>query len=191
MPYLILILAWTVYFAIHSLMASAFVKDYFSKKLKAKFHFYRLVYNILSIIGLLGLLFLNGSIPAISFFQSNGVVRYFSLMLAAIGVFVIKDAFRQYKLGSFLGFKQEDESFSTNGILNKIRHPIYSGTILIVLGFFLFSPNLPTLISVLCIFVYLAIGINLEEKKLVQKFGDTYLEYKKKVPMLVPRNIFK
>ena len=187
MPYVILVLSWVVYFVVHSLLASNPIKEFFAKKLKTKFHFYRIGYNIIAGAGLLGLLFLNGSISATPFFESIGPVRYLSLLLATFGVFVINAAFRQYKLSSFLGFREEGEGFSTNGILNKVRHPIYSGTILIVLGFFLFNPNLPTLISLICIFLYLAIGIQLEERKLIQKFGDTYLVYKKRVPMLAPR----
>jgi protein-S-isoprenylcysteine O-methyltransferase Ste14 len=111
-------------------------------------------------------------------------------MLTTFGVLVINAAFHQYKFSSFVGLREEDEVFSTNGILNKVRHPIYSGTILIAAGFLFFSPNLPTLISMGCIFIYLIIGIRLEERKLIQKFGNAYLEYKKRVPMLTPR-IFK
>ncbi len=187
MIYVLLILAWVAYFLIHSLLALNLVKEFFKKKLQTKFHLYRLAYTILSSLGLSGLLFLNGSISAVPFFESKGLVRYVSLMLATFGVFVINAAFRQYKLKSFLGLSEEEEVFSANGILNKVRHPIYSGTILIVSGFFFFSPNLPTLISVCCIFIYLIIGIKLEERKLIQKFGDEYREYKKRVPMLAPR----
>lgn len=187
MIYTLLILAWVAYFFIHSLLASTPVKEFFKKKWQTNFHLYRLAYTILSSLGLLGLLLLNGSISTVLFFESKGLVRYVSLMLATFGVFVISAAFRQYKVRSFLGLREEEEVFSANGILNKVRHPIYSGTVLIVLGFFFFSPNLPTLISVCCIFMYLIIGIKLEEKKLIQKFGDEYREYKKRVPMLAPR----
>jgi protein-S-isoprenylcysteine O-methyltransferase Ste14 len=179
MNYFLLIISWAGYFVCHSWLASISIKGYFEKKLKGKFRYYRLGYNLLSTVGLLGLLLLNGSISSASFFNSTGIVRYVSLLLATFGVFVISAAFRQYKLRSFLGLQEENEGFRADGILNKVRHPIYSGTILIVLGFFLFQPNLPTLISTLCIFCYLAIGIQLEEKKLIQKFGDHYLAYKK------------
>lgn len=188
MPYLVLVFSWSAYFVLHSLMAITPIKAFLKKKMHAQFHFYRLAYNLIATVGLLGLLVLNGSIPAVPFFDRNSVVLYTSLMLSTFGVFIISAAFRQYKVSAFLGFREEDsDTFSTHGILNKVRHPIYSGTILIVIGFFLYIPNLPTLISVICIFVYLVIGIYLEEKKLIQKFGDTYLAYKKRVPMLAPR----
>lgn len=190
MRYAILIISWAGYFFFHSWLASTLVKDFFAKKLKSKLHYYRLSYNILSTVGLFGLLILNGSISSPAFFEGVVFARYISLMLATFGVFVIKAAFREYKLSSFLGLKEEQNGFSTSGILNKVRHPIYSGTILIAVGFFLFNPNLPTLVSMLCIFCYLIIGIQLEENKLIQQFGDTYLAYKKRVPMLIP-HLFK
>jgi methanethiol S-methyltransferase len=187
MPYFILVLAWAIYFFLHSWLASTSVKSFFEKKLKQRFHLYRFAYTIQSTVGLLVLFYLNGSIEADIFFESKGLVRYISLMLATFGVLVISAAFRQYNIRSFLGLQKEEGVFSSKGILNKVRHPIYSGLILITVGFFLFNPKLPTLISSLCILLYLVIGIWLEEKKLIQQFGATYLEYKKRVPSIIPR----
>jgi protein-S-isoprenylcysteine O-methyltransferase Ste14 len=109
------------------------------------------------------------------------------MMLATFGVIVIRQAFKQYSLKKFVGLNKDEGVFIDEGILKSIRHPLYAGTILIVVGFFFFSPTLSTLVSMICIFLYLPIGIYLEERKLVKKYGDQYLTYKKKVPMLLPR----
>jgi methanethiol S-methyltransferase len=42
-----------------------------------------------------------------------------------------------------------------------------------------------------CTLVYLVAGIYLEEQKLIKVFGERYLDYRKKVPMLIPRIIKK
>jgi protein-S-isoprenylcysteine O-methyltransferase Ste14 len=34
--------------------------------------------------------------------------------------------------------------------------------------------------------IYVIIGTKLEERKLVLEFGDTYIQYQKEVPMLIP-----
>jgi len=34
--------------------------------------------------------------------------------------------------------------------------------------------------------VYVFIGLYFEEKSLIEHFGDTYLDYKKRVPAVVP-----
>jgi protein-S-isoprenylcysteine O-methyltransferase Ste14 len=56
-----------------------------------------------------------------------------------------------------------------------------------VLGYFLFEPTLANLASALCIFLYLPLGIYLEEKKLIQQYGDRYIQYKKEVPAILPK----
>lgn len=180
--YLSLVAGWVAYFSLHSLLAAPAIKSRF------KVRPYRLLYTSIASVGLLFLLYLNGTIKAEPFFLREGFVRYMSLTLTAFGVILIQLAFRQYSLKGFLGFTEENSSeLSREGILKSIRHPIYAGLILIVLGYFLFSPNLPTLISCLCIYAYLPIGIYLEEKKLIAHHGDAYLKYKAEVPALIPK----
>ena len=73
------------------------------------------------------------------------------------------------------------------GILTYVRHPIYSGTILIILGYLLYIPKLSSLIITLVVFIYLAIGIYFEEKKLKSEVGQQYLDYKRNVPSIIPK----
>ena len=187
MNYFVLAGGWIVYFALHSALASEQVKTTASGSFGRLFRYYRLFYSLFSTIGLIGLLVLNGSISAAYFFKSEGAIRYLSLMFTTFGVMTIQIAFRQYRLKSFLGFADEKNEFKIDGILKLVRHPIYSGLILITIGFFLFMPNLPSLISCLSVFVYLPIGIYLEEKKLMATFGEKYKHYRETVPALVPR----
>jgi methanethiol S-methyltransferase len=131
---------------------------------------------------------LNASIPSVYFIQPNSWTRYLSLMLATAGIFIVKAAFRQYNLRGFMGMDDDQhEEFKAGGILQYMRHPLYTATILITLGFWLFIPNETTLVSVACIFLYLGIGIPLEERKLIKQYGDAYRKYRKDVPALVPR----
>jgi protein-S-isoprenylcysteine O-methyltransferase Ste14 len=154
----------------------------------AGFKYYRLVYTIVSTVGLLVLLIMNASIESDYLIEPSVWTRYFSLMLATIGIFILKAAFRQYSLGGFMGLKDDEhDGFKAGGILKHIRHPLYTATVLIALGFWLFIPNVTTLVSVLCIFIYLAVGIPLEESRLIKKYGEQYREYRKKVPALIPR----
>ncbi len=179
--------SWVFYFVLHSVLAADTVKQFARRALEPAFRFYRLIYSIFSTVGLIFLLVLNGSITSPYFFESRGWVRYLSLMLTTFGVMTIQIAFRQYRLKSFLGFAEESSEFKTEGILKFVRHPIYSGLCLVTVGFFLFIPNIPTLISCVSIFLYLPIGIYLEEKKLIGIYGELYRDYKRNVPALIPR----
>ncbi len=176
------------YFFSHSLFASNAVKNIVMNRMPGIYRFYRLIYSGFSVVGLFALFFLNSSMGSPNFFDPNGIPRYLSLMFAAFGVILIKIVFRSYSLSSFIGLSEEKgQVLVTSGILGSIRHPIYSGTILIAIGFWLFSPNLPTLVSVICIFVYIPIGIIFEERKLIRQFGEAYAAYRTKVPALIPR----
>ena len=187
MNYLLLAALWFIYFVIHSVLASDHVKVYFEKVFKGGFRFYRIIYSLISTIGLLVILLFNASITSELLFENTGWIRYVSLMLATLGVIIISRSFREYHFASFVGWKEESNDFKKTGILKYVRHPIYSGTILIVVGFFLFVPTLASLISTCCTMAYLPVGIFLEERKLINQFGDRYLTYKKEVPSIFPR----
>jgi protein-S-isoprenylcysteine O-methyltransferase Ste14 len=184
-PYITLVAGWVVYFALHSVLAIEGIKAKFPRRA------YRIFYVVFSTAGLLALMFYNGSIPALKFFVSEGPARWASLILTIFGVMVIQTSFRQYNLQAFLGFKTENNELQTHGILEYVRHPIQAGIILVVLGFFFFIPNMPTLISCACILIYIPIGMHLEEKKLIKTYGDKYAEYKKRVPAIIPDKLVK
>ena len=187
MDYLILSLLWLIYFVIHSALASDQVKTYYARIIKRGFRFYRIIYSVISILGLLAILVFNASITSVVLFENKGWIRYISMMLATFGVIIISRSFREYRFAAFVGLKEEGNEFIKTGILKYVRHPIYSGTILLVVGFFLFIPTLSSLISACCTLAYLPVGIYLEERKLINQFGDRYLTYKKEVPSIFPR----
>lgn len=192
--HIILVLAWAVYFFFHSYLATERVKDYIRHKFKSGYKYYRLFYNLLASGGFFLILVLNGAISSPFLLQINRFTSVAGLILATWGFLIIRIAFKTYNLWDFLGVnfraregKGLNSGLVTSGIRAYIRHPIYAGTILMVIGFWVFRPSLTHLISVLCIFIYLYIGIAQEEKKLIKTFGNDYLEYRKKVPMLIPR----
>lgn len=180
--YLVLILGWAAYYFLHSWLASTPVKKVLATR------YYRLIYTLFSVAGLFALLMLNGSIASPYLLPTEGTVRYISLVFASFGVIIIRISFKHYSFKTFVGLSpDQDQRLQQDGILQHVRHPLYSGTILILLGFFLFNPNWPTLVSVICSFAYLPIGIYLEEQKLITHYGKTYLEYRERVPALLPR----
>ena len=184
----LLIVAWTIYFFLHSFLATDLVKSFLKRVMGQGFRFYRLIYSLISTLGLAFLFLLNGLIPSSPIFESVGILRYTGLVLAAWGVIVIRLAFREYNLSSFLGLQSEEEgTLKRNGILRNVRHPIYTGIILLVFGFILVNPKITTLVSSICILLCLAIGIYFEEEKLIKTFGDSYRRYQEEVPMLFPR----
>jgi protein-S-isoprenylcysteine O-methyltransferase Ste14 len=75
----------------------------------------------------------------------------------------------------------------TTGIYSSVRHPIYSADIALALSAFLFFPSYKVLTVMVWLALVLLLWARFEERMLKEKFPQAYNEYKKQVPMLIPR----
>ena len=79
------------------------------------------------------------------------------------------------------------EKIVTSGIYSVIRHPQYVGGLLAHVGItFLLSACYSLLVSPLMIFLVYLISRK-EEAELIKEFSKEYEDYRKKVPMLLPK----
>ncbi len=191
--YLHLAIFWLLYLGSHSFFASNAVKIRAQRFLGRSYRYYRVAYVFIYTVALL----IPGFIidfPMEWIYRRNIISASSGIVLAVWGIMIIRLSFRDYSLREFTGFDylepkmmNEKEKLITSGILAKIRHPLYSATFLIAAGIFFIIPSVPVMISVICVVVYTFIGVRLEEHKLILQFGQSYLDYKKQVPMLIPR----
>lgn len=79
------------------------------------------------------------------------------------------------------------DTLVTNGVYNKVRHPIYSADIILGWAIFFLYPDVRFLLGAHWLMFVLLYWIRLEEKALTAKFGNQYLEYVKHVPRLFPK----
>jgi protein-S-isoprenylcysteine O-methyltransferase Ste14 len=79
------------------------------------------------------------------------------------------------------------EKLIQSGVYGIVRHPIYSADVVLGWGIFLFWPTIIVFLSIIWLNIILFLWMHLEEQVLIEKFGNDYLEYKKKVPMFLPR----
>jgi protein-S-isoprenylcysteine O-methyltransferase Ste14 len=77
----------------------------------------------------------------------------------------------------------EESQIQENEIYSVLRHPVYAGGLLIALGgaFLTFTLFSFATYLILLIGFYLHVHF-VEEKELIQRFGDSYREYRMKVP---------
>jgi protein-S-isoprenylcysteine O-methyltransferase Ste14 len=81
---------------------------------------------------------------------------------------------------------QKDEpELVTSGPYDLVRHPIYSGILLALLGTSL-ATNLYLLIAVLVIGFYFIYSAKVEEKNMTTRFPNTYPGYRMRTKMLIP-----
>lgn len=75
----------------------------------------------------------------------------------------------------------------TGGLYAYTRHPLYLATILAFGSIALIYPFPIVFIFVFCMILYTLIGAYFEERKLVNHYGEEYLEYRKRVGFILPK----
>ena len=187
MEYLWLVVGWIGYFILHSVLAIRQVKA-FALSWGISAQIYRLIYNFVGAITLIPVFLLSSQIESKYVLLPGNALKISGLILAGAGVVLLKKSFRVYDTRSFLGLApMKQEAFRTDGFLKYVRHPMYSTIILILIGYFMYNPKWSALVSVVMIIIYFVVGGYFEERKLIREFGDQYIQYKKRTPMLIPR----
>ncbi len=126
------------------------------------------------------------SFPFLSVRLANPIIRITGDILAVIGVaFAI---WARVYLGRNWGMPmsvKENPELVTSGPYRYVRHPIYSGMLLTMIGSVLVE-GLVWIIPLILFGIYFLYAANREEKLKLQEFPDQYSLYKKKSKMLIP-----
>ena len=136
------------------------------------------------------LLIFQFTLPSPLIFSPTKVTYVLGGLVTITGVVIMGICIKKYFL-SLSGIKTLITDHTVNdlqitGIHKYVRHPLYSGTFLFVIGLFILFPSASLLIAVFFVIGYTLLGIKWEEEKLIAEFGNQYLHYKKKVPKLIP-----
>ncbi len=200
---LTLTLAWLAYFAVHSALASLTVKAWVARHWPGAMPAYRLAFNALAVLLLLPLAWLahdNG--PLVWHWQ--GVWAWVSRALTVLATVGLIWSLRCYDGLEFAGLRQwwerhrwwehhrwrenhasvyEQERFQLSILHRFVRHPWYFLGLLLV-----WTQDMTAgyLLSALLVSAYLVVGVWLEERKLLIYYGDVYVEYRRRVPGLLP-----
>ena len=114
------------------------------------------------------------------YFTAHAIVNgytYTGLILMIVSLVFFTMA--RIKLGSSFQVSAEANHLVKSGIYKTIRHPVYVFGFTFIMGFFIFTQVFYGLIFLFVLAVLQIKRIKKEEKVLIEKFGDEYLEYKK------------
>jgi protein-S-isoprenylcysteine O-methyltransferase Ste14 len=183
-----LALSLMVFYALHSVLAWTGVKRWAATSLGLD-RWYRLTYTLVSLGLSAWVLIAYGAIPTGGvLFPSTPLLTVAGWSLMVGGGVLAGAAVLRFGGAGFLGFRPERSTgLVRTGMHGRMRHPIYTGIILSALGWLLLGCTPEKLVVVGITFVYLPIGIHLEERKLITAFGEEYLRYRREVPALIPR----
>lgn len=115
-----------------------------------------------------------------------------TLAIQALAVVALALGVVQTGAWSFLGLKQlltgnnaQDGELLVKGLYCYVRHPLYTAGMIFIWFVPVMSWN--ALALNIGLSLYFIIGALVEERKLVQTHGESYLDYQRQVPMLIPR----
>ena len=107
------------------------------------------------------------------------LILYSTFLINHFDLFGLRQVWR-----NLLGQSQDGLRFTTPGPYRVVRHPLYVGWLFA----FWMTPvmTFAHLLFSVATTAYILLAIRFEEKDLVHEFGDTYEEYRRTVPMLIP-----
>lgn len=193
-----ILLLYASFGVVHTILAGLKFKEKTALRYPAIMPYYRLLFNVFS---MLHFYLIYEFAPAIDI-KLYDLMPPFDLVMYGVQIcslFFLLYSLRYFDGKEFLGFSQiirhwnkqykldtldEESTLQTAGPYRISRHPVYFGSIVFLTARpFMF---LDYFIQLLCITVYFYIGSVYEEKKLVKKFGTSYMEYQKSTPMIFP-----
>ena len=197
--YLILSLLLILWCVIHSAMISIAVTEYVKKRLGSNYRFYRVFFNLISILTLIPVALFAHSAQTPAIFQWSGYMRLGQALIFGFAVLFFSLGWRHYDIRQLLGIKQiregtadraitETGELDTSGVLGMTRHPWYLATMLLIWAR---QMDVAAIIVNVILTSYLIVGTYLEERKLLREFGENYRNYQNKVSMLIPFNWLK
>ena len=192
---LVLVALWTTAWCVaHSWFVSHRWRG-LTEALFPRYHvFSRLIYVVFSTVSLAVLMLWIRTLPEVLLFEWTGAwawIRWVGLAEAGILFWL---GVRSYDNRSFLGLTQAVDylkgadparpGFRTTGILAVIRHPWYTGTLILLV--FMKPWTDVNLVWRGIFLAYTLIGTELEERKLLRDIGTPYAEYRSRVPRFFP-----
>jgi len=81
---------------------------------------------------------------------------------------------------------REDHQLITRGIYHFTRHPIYLGTLMACIGLPVYASSLSGILIMSALIPVFLLRIKIEERLLIEEFGDAYLMYKEATSTLIP-----
>jgi len=195
---LIIIFLFFLFASSHSILAAFHVKQKLTERIGTKIAFYRLFFNISSILIFVAVFFIAPK-PNLVIYDLPFPYDLIIFSIQLLGIVGLFWAGSYLHLKEFLGISQIERYYKGTYSLDDLdehhelvvmgpfkysRHPLYFFSI-IVLGF---RPTMDLfyLVFFICMLIYFYVGSMYEERNLEKRFGNSYLIYKNNVPRLIP-----
>lgn len=187
-----------VWAVIHSLLVGTRPRVWFRNQFgEHAFHgWYRFVYNVIAAVTLLPTSFLFVAFPDGVLWEIPSTFMPVLFVIQVIGFIGFAASLLQVDLLRFLGLRQAwayltdgplplpPERMQYGGVFRLVRHPLYLFSLMLIWS----VPVMSGAYFGFCLGVtaYFVLGSLVEEQRLVQSQGESYLRYRQQVPWLLP-----
>ncbi len=171
-----------LYGVVHSWLASPAVKAWVARQWRWGGGTYRLFYNLFATLTLLPVLALPMVSPDRPLYRIPWPGAAGALALQGAGGLLVLDALRRTGLKAFLGLEDPEAHtrFQAHGPYRWTRHPVYFGSLLFLWATPWMTRNQAFLYAALSL--YLLVGTQIEERRLLRQWGEPYRTYRGQVP---------
>ena len=195
---LIILFSIAAFAFLHSYLASNKIKKNLAERYESGVAFYRLIYNLISLFTFY-LLYESVPHPILIIYDLPYPFDFIVLIPQFLGIAGIIWSLRYFDVREFLGINQvfrllnkeydpseldEKLTLHIKGPYKICRHPVYFFSIIFLM--FRAEMDLFYLTFLVAIIIYFYVGSFYEERKLVEKFGEEYLQYQNSVPRIIP-----
>lgn len=108
-----------------------------------------------------------------------------TLTAAGLGFSMLARAWLGRNWSSMVTLKQDHELIR-NGPYALVRHPIYTGLLLALLGTAITIGKWRALVGLVLLVAAVVRKLTIEERLMAEQFGDAYARYRSEVPALIP-----
>lgn len=195
---IIILVLFALFGFLHSLLASKKIKTLVKNKAGGFMAFYRLGYVLVSVFSFY-LIYQAAPRPDVVIYDLKYPFDFIILIPQLLALIGIIWSLKYFCVKEFLGLSQisrwynksydaeeldEHMTLIAEGPYKFVRHPLYFFSIIFIAA----RPamSLSDLTFIVGIIAYFYVGSFYEEIKLVDKFGEQYLQYQKSVPRLIP-----
>ncbi|WP_176761191.1 methyltransferase family protein [Desulforhopalus singaporensis] len=180
----------------HSLLITPGVVEFLENLWPVLPRYYRLAYNLVSLLTLVMLATYTRIDPGPVVFAWNGVLSIFRWLMMVAAILLFYGGAIQYDLHYFFGLRQLKTGkshllmngggeFHQTGVFALTRHPWYLGCLLAIWSF-LPEYHAKSFGAAVILFLYIPVGAILEERKIMKLYEQSYGRYRKRVSMLIP-----
>jgi protein-S-isoprenylcysteine O-methyltransferase Ste14 len=190
-PVLVFI-SMAVWGVLHSWLAALSTKEMVREILgKTVDRYYRILFITIAVVTLLPIFAMVIFLPSRVLWIIPSPWLYLTILIQLAAIVGIIITVLQTDVMAFMGVKQllkpdqdHENELVIKGFYKYVRHPMYLFSLIL----FWLTPVMTDLVLawVIASTLYFMIGSIPEEQKLVAKFGDDYLQYRREIPWLIP-----